>query len=201
MTFILGLTGSIGMGKSTVARFLRDRGIPVHDSDAAVHALYQGQAASKVEALVKKATGKSVMEKGAINRQKLAQALMQHPALLADLEALIHPLVRTHQQAFVETCASLNRPICVLEIPLLFETGAQLRCDAVVVVSASHAIQRKRVMARDGMTKERFEMIHVKQMPDAQKRTHAHFIIDTSGSLEATKRQVDALLRALAGRS
>jgi dephospho-CoA kinase len=199
MTFILGLTGSIGMGKSTVARFLRDRGIPVHDSDAAVHALYQGQAASKVEEIVHQNTHKSVIENGVINRQKLAQALMQHPALLADLEALIHPLVRTHQQAFVETCVSQSQQICVLEIPLLFETGAQSRCNAVVVVSASEAIQRKRVMAREGMTKERFEMIHVKQMPDAQKRTHAHFIIDTSGTLEATMRQVDALLRALAG--
>jgi dephospho-CoA kinase len=153
-----------------------------------------------VEALVQRKVQKNVMEKGAINRHKLALILTQHPAILIDLEALIHPLIREQQQAFIKTCHTQNLPLCVLEIPLLFETGAQSRCNAVAVVTTTEAIQRARVLTREGMTPERFEMIHVKQMPDAQKRRHAHFLIETSGSLEATKRQVDALLRALAGR-
>ena len=198
MTFVLGLTGSIGMGKSTVARFLKEQGIPVHDSDTAVHDLYQCEAVALIAAeFAATLEFKDVIENNAINRGKLAQFILKNPQALPILEAIIHPLVRMRQNAFVQKCQENAKRLCVLEIPLLFETNAQKRCHAVLVVSSSLDIQRSRVLARPNMTPERFEMIHVKQFTDTKKRKNAHFIIETSGTLEQTKRQVSSLIRAV----
>lgn len=198
MTFVLGLTGSIGMGKSTVARFLREYGVPVHDSDAAVHDLYHNEAVDLVKTeFSNNPEFKGVIENDGINRNKLSQFLLKNPQSLPKLEAIVHPLVREKQRLFVQKCRDANMRLCVLEIPLLFETNAQKRCDAVLVVSASAHIQRERVLKRPSMTLERFEMIHVKQWPDSKKRKNAHFMINTSGTLEQTKRQVLALIRAI----
>jgi dephospho-CoA kinase len=180
------------MGKSTVARFFREAGIPVHDSDASVHALYRGEAVPLIEAKFQ-----SVNENGVINREKLGQIVLNNPEKLQILESIIHPLVRQNQADFIATCRVQAKRFCVLEIPLLFETNAQQRCDAIVVVSAPEKNQRTRVLARPNMTIERFNTILKKQWPDARKRQFSHFIVETSGSFEATKKQTRAILRAL----
>ena len=194
MTFILGLTGSIGMGKSTTAGLFRERGVPVHDADAAVHALYRGRAVGPVEAAFP-----GVVVDGAIDRGRLAEKLSREPEGLKRLEAIVHPLVRQERDAFLHR--HRESPLVLLDIPLLFETGGEAACDAVAVVTAPEEVQRARVLARPGMTPERFTMIHVKQMPDREKRARAHFLVDTSRGLDAARRQVGDILRALAGRS
>jgi dephospho-CoA kinase len=194
MTFILGLTGSIGMGKSTTADLFREAGVPVHDADATVHALYRGQAVAPVAAAFP-----GVAIEGIIDRGRLAAALAREPGALSRLEAIVHPLVREARDAFLKR--HMASPFVLLDIPLLFETGGDRDCDAVIVVTAPEEVQRARVMARPGMTPERFTMIHVKQMPDHKKRARAHFLVDTSRGLDAARRQVGDILRALAGRS
>lgn len=190
---IVGLTGSIGMGKSTVAGFFRAAGVPVHDADAAVHRLYEGRAVPLVEVAFPGTTAHGVVDRG-----KLGAAVLGRSEALKRLESLIHPLVRAEEEAFLATSAKAGRAIVVLDIPLLFETGAEHRCDAIVVVSTSAEAQARRVLSRSDMTVEKFNAILAKQLPDAEKRARAHVVIDTSGSFEATRRQVEAVVRMFA---
>lgn len=191
---ILGLTGSIGMGKSTTARMFAEAGIPVHDSDEAVHRLYSGIAAP----LVEDAFPGTVIN-GAVDRAELGRRVIGDREAIARLEKIIHPLVRADADGFLKHHRAAGAPIAVLDIPLLFETNGRGRVDKVVVVTAPADVQRERVLARPGMTVEKFEAILAKQVPDAEKRRQADFVIDTSEGLEAARRQVDAVIHRLAG--
>ena len=190
---IIGLTGSIGMGKTTMAGFFRAAGIPVHDADAAVHRLYAGPAAAAVEAAFPGTT-----PDGVVDRDRLAEAVLGDSQALKRLEAIVHPLVRDDERTFLKAAAEAGAPIAVLEIPLLFETGGDSRCDAVVVVTARPETQRRRVLKRPGMSDDRLNALLARQMPDAEKRRRAHFLIFTDGDLESSQRQVMAIIRALA---
>jgi dephospho-CoA kinase len=191
---ILGLTGSIGMGKSTTAAMFRDLGVPVHDSDAAVHRLYSGPAAPLIEAAFP-----GVVKSGTVNRTLLGQRVLGNTDAMQRLEAIVHPLVRTQERAFLEAAAASRAPVAVIDIPLLFETKGENRVDAIVVVTASAEIQRQRVLARPGMDEKRFLQILARQMPDEEKRRRAHFVVDTGLGLDHARRQVRDILRALAG--
>lgn len=195
MTFILGLTGSIGMGKSTTSAMFCARGIPVHDADAAVHALYRGKAVAPIEAAFP-----GVARDGAIDRARLSAAVVGKPEALRKLEGIIHPLVRNEERAFLARCRAAGRDIAILDVPLLLETGGESRCDAVVVITAPAEVQRARVLARPEMTEDKLAAILARQMPDAEKRRRAHFLVDTSRGLLAAERQVGSILVALAGR-
>ncbi len=192
--FVLGLTGSIGMGKSTTAAMFRAEGIVVHDSDAVVHALYTGAAAAAIEAAFP-----GTVRDGVVDRGLLGAKVLDDPAALARLEAIVHPLVAESRAAFLTEAAKKGEQIVVLDIPLLFETGLDRDVDAVVLVTAPETVQKERVSKRPGMTPEHLAVILERQMRDAEKRARAHFIIDTSGDLAATGRQVRGILRALAG--
>jgi dephospho-CoA kinase len=192
--FVLGLTGSIGMGKSTTAAMFRAEGIEVHDSDAIVHALYKGAAAAAIEAAFPGTTREGVVDRGL-----LAAKVLDNPAALARLEAIVHPLVAESRHAFLAKAAKTGAQIVVLEIPLLFETGLDREADAVVLVTAAETVQKARVSERLGMTPERLAVILGRQMGDAEKRARAHFIIDTGRGLASAQRQVRGILRALAG--
>ena len=194
MMLVLGLTGSIGMGKSTVAAMFRAEGIPVHDADAVVHALYRGEGASKIEAAFPGTT-----LDGVVDRRLLGARALDDPAALARLEAIMHPLVAASRDAFLTDAEKTGARLAVLDVPLLFETGGDRRVDAVALVTAPEAVQKERVSRRPGMTPERLAVILARQMPDAEKRARAHFIIDTGGEFAATARQVRAILRTLAG--
>jgi dephospho-CoA kinase len=195
MTFVLGLTGSIGMGKSTTAQLFVQRGVPLHDADAAVHRLHRGRAAAPIEA----AFPGTVID-GAVDRAKLGTAVLGKPEALRRLEAIIHPLVREEEEAFLARCRREGAGLAVIDVPLLLETGGEARCDAVLVVTAPAEVQRERVLARPGMSAEKLDAILSRQMPDAQKRRRAHFLVDTSRGLVAAERQVGSILMALAGR-
>ncbi|KAA2237862.1 dephospho-CoA kinase [Salinarimonas soli] len=196
MTLRLGLTGSIGMGKSSTAGLFAGLGVPVHDADAAVHALYRGEAAPLVEAAFP-----GTVRDGAVDRRALGARVLGDEAAIRRLEAIVHPLVRAAEAAFLARAAAARAPLAVLDVPLLLETGGERRCDAVVVVTADAAIQRARVLARPGMSEEAFAAILGRQMPDAEKRKKAHFLVDTGRGLPAALVQVRDILRALAGRS
>lgn len=191
---ILGLTGSIGMGKSTTADFFRAAGAPVHDADATVHALYRGEAVAPIEAAFPGTT-----RDGAVDREALAARVLGDEAAVRRLEAIVHPLVRAAEVAFLERAAKEGRGVVVLDIPLLFETGGDARVDAVVTVTAPAEVQRARVLARPGMTAEKFDKIRVRQLADAEKRRRSHFLVDTSRGLAAAKLQVEGVLRACRG--
>jgi dephospho-CoA kinase len=191
---ILGLTGSIGMGKSTTAAMFRAAGVPVHDSDATVHRLYSGAAAPLIEAEFP-----GVTEHGTVNRTLLGQRVLGNPEAMQRLEAIVHPLVREQEQAFLKAAAASRAPLAVIDIPLLFETKGENRVDAIAVVTASPEVQRQRVLARPGMTEERFGQILARQMPDEEKRRRAHFIVDTGRGLDHARRHVRDILLALAG--
>ncbi|AZO35603.1 dephospho-CoA kinase [Mesorhizobium sp. M2A.F.Ca.ET.037.01.1.1] len=191
---VLGLTGSIGMGKSATAKMFAAAGVPVHDSDETVHRLYAGKAAPLVEAAFPGTT-----EAGVVDRVKLASQVLGDPATLKKLESIIHPLVRADADAFLARHRAAGAPLAVLDIPLLFETGGRNRIDKVVVVTASPEIQRERVLARPGMSEEKFLSILAKQVPDAEKRRQADFIIDTGNGFEAARRAVDAVIGELTG--
>jgi dephospho-CoA kinase len=191
--FILGLTGSIGMGKSTTAGFFRAAGVPVHDSDAVVHRLYEGEAVGPVEAAFP-----GVTVGGRIDRAKLAEKLVGNPDAIRSLEAIVHPLVRAVSEGFIKEQAARGARVIVLDIPLLFETGGETRVDAVVVVSAPAAVQRARVLSRSGMTAERLDALLARQMSDAEKRARAHFVVDSSRSFDSARAQVHGILRAIA---
>ncbi|PHP68618.1 dephospho-CoA kinase [Zhengella mangrovi] len=189
---IVGLTGSIGMGKSTTAAMFADAGIPVHDADATVHRLYAGRAAPLVEA----AFPGTVVD-GAVDRNRLSAAVVGKADAMKRLEAIVHPLVREEEQAFLESARSAGAPFGILDIPLLFETGGDRRVDAIIVVSADAALQRERVLARPGMTEEKFEAILARQVPDAEKRARADFVIDTGHGLDHARAQVADVIAAL----
>jgi dephospho-CoA kinase len=195
MTFVLGLTGSIGMGKTATAAIFRRLGVPVYDADAAVHRLYAGAAAPLIEA----AFPGTVFD-GAVDRAKLGAAVLGRPEQIERLEAIIHPLVRAEEEAFLRQARASGAPLAVLDIPLLLETGGAARCDAVLVVSAPADIQRKRVLARPGMTESKLDAILANQLPDAEKRGQAHFIVDTSRDRPSAESQVRSILASLAGR-
>ena len=196
MTIVLGLTGSIGMGKSATAGLFREAGIPVHDADAAVHALYRGVAVPLIEAAFPGTT-----RDGSVDREALGKVVFGDAAALARLESIVHPLVREAERAFLARAAAQGHRLVVLDVPLLFETGGEARCDAVVVVSAPEPVQKARVMARPGMTEDRLAGILAKQWPDSRKRAAAHAVIDTGRGFDAARRQVAALVRAFAGRA
>ena len=191
---ILGLTGSIGMGKSTTSKMFQDEGVPVYDADAAVHALYAagGAAVEPVEAAFP-----GVVVDGSIDRSKLSAQVVGNPEALAKLEAIVHPLVGAHRIGFFEKAKAEGHQIVVLDIPLLFETGGEKRVDKVVVVSAPADIQRQRVLARPEMTPEKFEAILTRQTPDTEKRARADFVIDTGQGLDRARQQVRDLLTLL----
>ena len=189
---VLGLTGSIGMGKSTTAALFIEEGVPVFDSDAAVHRLYRGPAASLVEARFP-----GTVHDGVVDRVALARRVLGDPSAMKDLEAIVHPLVRDERTGFLAKERSAGQPVVVLDIPLLFETGADAFVDKVVLVSAPEAVQKARVLARPGMTPERFAVILAKQMPDAEKRRRAEIIVETGDGIESARQQVRALLATL----
>jgi dephospho-CoA kinase len=188
---VIGLTGSLGMGKSTALRFFAEAGVPVYDADEAVHRLYAGEAAASIEAAFPGTTG----EHG-VDRARLAQAVLGDPAALARLEAIVHPLVRREEQRFLEAAEKAEARVAVLDIPLLFETGGDARVDAVVVVSAPPEMQRARAFERPGMTEDKFRALVAKQMPDEEKRRRADFVVDSSQNLDYARAQVHAILRA-----
>jgi dephospho-CoA kinase len=192
--FKLGLTGSIGMGKSATAAMFRAAGIPVHDADEVVHGLYRGRAAPLIEA----AFPGTVMD-GAVDRAQLSKVLFDDESRLRALERIVHPLVREERDRFLaaKACAS----IVVLDIPLLFETGGERDAHAVALVTAPEPVQRERVLARPGMTEQKFRAIVAKQMPDSEKRRRAHFLVETGFGFAHAERRVRAVLRAIAGRS
>lgn len=190
---VIGLTGSIGMGKTTTAKLFAEEGVPVLDSDEVVHALYRGEAVPLIEAAF---PGTTIS--GAVDRQRLAEVLRENPANFSRLEAIVHPLVRQRQEAFLVEASKEARQFALLDIPLLFETGAEKRVDKIVVVSCAPDIQRQRVLSRPGMTQEKFEMILARQMPDAEKRQRADFVIDSGNGVEAARDQVREILQRLA---
>lgn len=190
----LGLTGSIGMGKSTTARLFAERGAAVWDADAAVHRLYArgGAAVPAIAALAPDA-----VVGGAVDRDRLRKAVLADETLLPRIEAAVHPLVAEDRAAFLAEAEAAGRAVAVCDVPLLFETGVAGAFDAVAVVSAPAEVQRARVLGRPGMTAEAFEAILARQTPDAEKRARADFIIDSGRGVEAARAQVDAIMTAL----
>jgi dephospho-CoA kinase len=191
--FILGLTGSLGMGKSTTARFFAEEGVPVHDADAVVHRLYDGEAAAAIEAAFPGTTAG-----GKVDRDKLAARVLGDSAALKRLEAIVHPLVQEAERRLLAEAESRGEKVAVLDIPLLFETGGEERVDAVVVVSAPPDVQRSRALERPGMTVDKLDAILAKQIPDDEKRRRADFVVDTSRGFEAARADVRAILDAVA---
>lgn len=192
--WILGLTGSIGMGKSATAGLFRAEGVPVYDADAAVHALYRGEAVAPVEAAFP-----GVTRDGAIDRPSLSARVLGDAGAMKRLESIVHPLVRAQEMAFLAKARAAGARLVVLDIPLLFETGGEKRVDAVAVVSAPGDVQQARVLERPGMTGERFAAILAKQLPDSLKRARAHFLIDTGRGFDSARHQVRGIVRALSG--
>ena len=192
---ILGLTGSIGMGKSTTARMFAEEGVPVHDADEAVHRLYAGSAARLVEQEFP-----GTMVNGVVDRKRLSAAVLDNPEALRRLGKVIHPLVRADADAFLERHRKAGTRLVVLDIPLLFETGGTDRVDSILVVTASPEVQRHRVMSRPGMTEEKFAAILANQVADREKRRNADFIIDTGAGMEAARQEVRHIISTLLAR-
>jgi dephospho-CoA kinase len=188
----IGLTGSIGMGKSTTARMFREAGVPVLDSDQIVHDLYRGAAVAPIEAAFP-----GVTLDGAVDRAKLAECVLGDPEALKRLEAIVHPLVWSARDAFLKDQEQKGVEVVVYDVPLLFETGAEKSVDAIIVVSAPEDVQKARVLARPGMTEEKFAAILAKQTPDAEKRARADFVVHTEKGLESARDQVRAILDEL----
>jgi dephospho-CoA kinase len=191
--FILCLTGSLGMGKSTAAKFFAEAGVPVHDSDATVHALYEAEAAPLIEAAFP-----GSVSAGKVDRGKLAAMVLNDQAALARLEAIVHPLVTASREKFLTEAQARGASVVVIDVPLLFETAAERRCDAVVVVSAPSEAQRNRVLKRPGMTEEKFMALLRKQTPDEEKRRRADFIVDSSKGFDHTRAQIRDILKSVA---
>lgn len=191
--FVLGLTGSVAMGKSTTARFFAEAGVPVHDADAVVHQLYEGAAVPIIEAAFPGTTAD-----GKVDRVKLGSRVMNDLAALRQLEAIVHPLVQEAERRFLAEAEASGAAVAVLDIPLLFETGGEQRVDAVVVATAPPEVQRARVLERPGMTAQRFEAMLARQMPDSEKRRRADFVVDTSRGFDDARIQVQEILRRVA---
>jgi dephospho-CoA kinase len=191
--FILGLTGSLGMGKSTPAGFFAEAGVPVHDADAVVHHLYEGEAAAAIESAF---PGTTVA--GKVDRAKLAARIIGDPQALSRLEAIVHPMVREAETRFLAAAEARGAEVVVLNVPLLLETASDRSVDAILVVSAPADIQRRRVLERPGMTPDKLDALLARQMADSEKRRHADFVVDTSLGFEAARAQVKEILRAIA---
>ena len=189
--FVIGLTGSMAMGKTTTARLFAEAGVPVHDADAAVHQLYAGEAAAAIEAVFPGAT-----RDGKVERTHLGARVIGNPEALERLEKIVHPLVREAEQRFLRQAEATGAPVVLLDIPLLFETGGENRVDAVVVVSAPPDVQRARAMER-GLSPAQFELLLARQLPDGEKRRRADFVVDTSRGIESARAQVQAILAAV----
>ncbi len=190
---VLGLTGSVAMGKSTTAGFFADEGVPVHDADSVVHRLYEGDAVPVVEAAFPGTTAD-----GKIDRVKLGSRVMGDLAALRQLEAIVHPMVQDAERRFLADAEAKGAPVVVLDIPLLFETGGDSRVDAVVVATAPAEVQRARAMSRSGMTEQRLDAMLARQMPDSEKRLRADFLVDTSRGFDDARAQVRAILDKVA---
>ena len=188
---ILGLTGSIGMGKSTTAKLFVEAGVPVYDADATVHRLYEGEAAPAIEAAF---PGTTVG--GKVDRTRLSAQVVHDPAAIRRLEQIVHPMLGASRQKFLEDAEQSGAPVAVVDVPLLFETGGEKRVDAVVVVTTTPEIQRERILARDNMTAEKLDAILVRQMPDAEKRKRADFVVDTSHGLDPVRTRIRDILIA-----
>jgi dephospho-CoA kinase len=192
---VVGLTGSVGMGKTTTARMFAEAGVPVFDADAAVHRLYEGEAAAAIEQAF---PGTTVA--GRVDRTKLAARVVGDQEALARLEVIVHPLVRKAEEAFLADAEKRGAPVALLDIPLLLEGGGHRRVDVVVVVSAPEEIQRARVLERPGMTEEKLDHLLARQMSDSQKRAQADFVVDTAAGLEPARKQVHNILQTLSKR-
>ena len=191
--FILGLTGSLGMGKSATAKMFAEEGVPVHDADAAVHRLYDGEAVAAIEAAFPGTTGG-----GKVDREKLGKRVLGDDLAMKRLEHIVHPLVRQARERFLADAERNGTKVAVLDVPLLFETGGDASCDAVVVVSAPADVQRARAFERPGMTEQKLGAILGKQTPDVEKRRRADFVVDTSKGFDAARAQVRDILKAIA---
>ena len=186
---ILGLTGSIGMGKSTTAKLFTEAGVPVYDADAAVHKIYEGEAAPAIEAAF---PGTTV--DGKVDRAKLSAKVVHDPAAIKQLEQIVHPMLGASRKKFLEEAEASGAPVVVMDIPLLFETGGEKRVDAVVVVSTDPATQRERILARGTMTNEALDAILARQLPDVEKRKRADFVVDTSHGLDPVRTAIRDIL-------
>jgi dephospho-CoA kinase len=186
---ILGLTGSIGMGKSTTAKLFAEAGVPVYDADATVHILYEGEAAPAIEAAF---PGTTV--DGKVDRNRLSAQVVHDSAAIKRLEQIVHPMLGASRQKFLDDAEQSGAPVAVVDVPLLFETGGEKRVDAVVVVTTTPEIQRQRILARDNMTGEKLDAILARQLPDAEKRKRADFVVDTSHGLDPVRARIQDIL-------
>jgi dephospho-CoA kinase len=186
---LLGLTGSIGMGKSTTAKLFAEAGVPVYDADATVHMLYEGEAVPAIEAAFPGTTAD-----GKVDRNRLSAQVVHDPAAIKRLEQIVHPMLGTSRQKFLDDAERSGAPVAVVDVPLLFETGGEKRVDAVVVVTTTPEIQRRRILARDNMTSEKLDAILARQLPDAEKRRRADFVVDTSHGLDPVRTRIRDIL-------
>ncbi len=186
---ILGLTGSIGMGKSTTAKLFAEAGVPVYDADATVHHLYEGEAAPAIEAAF---PGTTVG--GKVDRTRLSAQVVHDPSAMRRLEQIVHPMLGASRQKFLDDAEQSGAPVAVVDVPLLFETGGETRVDAVVVVTTTPEIQRERILARDNMTGEKLDAILARQLPDTEKRKRADFVVDTSHGLDPVRVRIRDIL-------
>jgi dephospho-CoA kinase len=190
---VLGLTGSIGMGKSTTAGLFAEAGVPVYDADAAVHLLYEGEAVPAIEAAFPGTTAN-----GKVDRNELSARVVHDPSAMRRLEQIVHPMLGASRQKFLVEAERSGAPVAVVDVPLLFETGGEGRVDAVVVVTTSPEIQRERILARPNMTDEKLDAILARQIPDAEKRRRANFVVDTSHGLDPVRMRIRDILEVAA---
>ena len=186
---ILGLTGSIGMGKSTTAKLFAEAGVPVYDADATVHMIYEGEAVPAIEAAFPGTTSN-----GKVDRARLSAKVVHDPAAIQRLERIVHPMLRSYHQKFLHDAEQAGAPVAVMDVPLLFETGGEKRVDAVVVVTTAPDVQRERILARGTMTAEALDAILARQTPDAEKRRRADFVVDTSHGLDPVRARIRDIL-------
>lgn len=186
---IIGLTGSIGMGKSTTAKLFAEAGVPVYDADATVHKIYEGEAVPAMEAAFP-----GVTVDGRVDRARLSAQVVHDADAMRKLERIVHPMLRSHHQAFLDDAEASGAPVAVVDVPLLYETGGESRVDAVVVVTTSPELQRARILARDNMTPEKLDAILARQLPDVEKRKRADFVVDTSHGLEPVRARIKDIL-------
>jgi dephospho-CoA kinase len=186
---VLGLTGSIGMGKSTTAKLFAEAGVPVYDADATVHKVYEGEAVGPIEAAFPGTTAN-----GKVDRAKLSAKVVHDSTAMKQLEKIVHPMLRAYHQKFLDDAETSGAPVAVVDVPLLFETGGDKRVDAVVVVTTSPEVQRERILARGTMSQEALDAILARQMPDAEKRKRADFLVDTSHGLDPVRQRIRDIL-------